>query len=270
MIFCKLVRPDTTRLNQETENMEVLHHPDLHHKTKKFKEYFSEFIMIFLAVTLGFIAENVREHFTERSKERQYIEGFIRNLKDDTATLHHVIEFDNRLVKGLDSMQKISHLNMAIDSNRKLFYHFATEYLYSSASFKSNDATLQQLKNTGDYRLIEKDHVADSLTKYDADIHGIYDQGDYYEAYFKEILSRLDDLMDVTVIDDTSFSKNGKMTDKPFPPLRGDKEKLSIFFNKVFDLKVITYSYAERNLKPQLEIAKNLIAFLKKEYGIED
>jgi hypothetical protein len=41
--------------------MEVHHHPDLHHRRKKFKEYLLEFVMIFLAVTMGFIAENVRE-----------------------------------------------------------------------------------------------------------------------------------------------------------------------------------------------------------------
>ena len=45
--------------------MEVHHHPDLHHKKKNFTEYFLEFLMIFLAVTLGFFAENVREHFDE-------------------------------------------------------------------------------------------------------------------------------------------------------------------------------------------------------------
>jgi hypothetical protein len=46
--------------------MEVHHHPHLPHgEKKKFKEYFLEFLMIFLAVTLGFFAENVREHFDE-------------------------------------------------------------------------------------------------------------------------------------------------------------------------------------------------------------
>ena len=44
-------------------NMEVHHHPDLHHKAKPWKEYFLEFIMIFLAVTMGFFAENIREHY---------------------------------------------------------------------------------------------------------------------------------------------------------------------------------------------------------------
>ena len=30
----------TVNQNQETANMEVHHHPDLHHKPKKWKEYF--------------------------------------------------------------------------------------------------------------------------------------------------------------------------------------------------------------------------------------
>ena len=50
---------------QETENMEVHKHP--HHVThkKKWGEYFLEFLMLFLAVFLGFIAENQREHIVE-------------------------------------------------------------------------------------------------------------------------------------------------------------------------------------------------------------
>ena len=256
--------------NQESENMEVHHHPDIHHKPKKWKEYFLEFLMIFLAVTLGFIAENLREHITERAKEKQYITGFIRNLKDDTAILRQVIEFDMQQVKGVDSMLKLSHANMAIDSNRKSFYYFAAGHLYTSSFFKSNDATLQQLKSTGDYRVIEKDHVADSLAKYDADIHGIYSQGAYYETYFKEILSMLEELTDVTTLGDTSFIKHGKMTNKILPQLRDNNGTLPTLFNKIFDFRGITNAYIGNYLKPQLENSKRLIAFLKKEYDIEE
>ena len=47
--------------------MEV-HHP--HHPThkKKWSEYIIEFVMLFTAVTLGFFAENVREHQVEKHK----------------------------------------------------------------------------------------------------------------------------------------------------------------------------------------------------------
>jgi hypothetical protein len=72
--------------------METHHHPDNYPKPKKWKEYFLEFLMIFLAVTLGFIAENFREHLNDRAKEKQYIKSFIHNLRDDTTRLRHVIE----------------------------------------------------------------------------------------------------------------------------------------------------------------------------------
>ncbi len=40
--------------------MEVHHHPTV--EKKNFKEYFFEFLMIFLAVTMGFFAESFSEH----------------------------------------------------------------------------------------------------------------------------------------------------------------------------------------------------------------
>jgi hypothetical protein len=64
-------QPETQNTKLETENMEVHHHP--HVEKKKFKEYFLEFLMIFLAVTLGFFAENIREHLSDRSKEKEYM-----------------------------------------------------------------------------------------------------------------------------------------------------------------------------------------------------
>jgi len=244
-----------------------IHHPKV--EKKNLKEYLLEGLMIFLAVTLGFFAESLREHFTERSKERQYIAGFIRNLKDDTAGLNHVIKSDRKQVKGLDSMLNLAHQDMANDSNRKSFYYFATQYLYNSASFESNDVTLQQLKSTGDFRLIEKDHVADSLVKYDAQIRSISGQGAFYEAYFKEILSRLDELSDMTVFKDSSFVKEVAMKHKPFPKLRVGNGQLKTLFNKIFDFQKISQAYVEYYLVRQLNNAKSLIVFLKKEYDIE-
>jgi hypothetical protein len=56
--------------------MEVHHHSDMHHKKKNFKEYFLEFLMIFLAVTLGFFAENLRESQVQKDTTGKYVESF--------------------------------------------------------------------------------------------------------------------------------------------------------------------------------------------------
>ena len=244
--------------------------PFMQPKHKNWKEYFLEFVMIFLAVTLGFVADNIRESLGDREKEKQYIEGFIRNLKDDTENLSHVIESNRRTLMGIDSLLMISHSNMAVDSNRRSFYYYVIKYCYNSSSFKSNDDTLEQLKSTGDYRLIEKDHVADSLTKYYSDMRNIYKQGEYYETYFNEIISRLDELANVTVIGDTSFIKMGKMAERQFPQLRTDNGKLITFFNKVFVFKTITNAYVENNLALQLKNSKRLSEFLRNQYNVQE
>lgn len=250
--------------------MEVHHHTDLHHKKKHFKEYFLEFLMIFFAVTLGFLAENLRELITNRSKEKEYIAAFIRNVQDDTTNLRRIIKFDSTQVSGIDDFLHLRHADLKLDSNRKKFYTLSFQSFYNSASFTSNNATLQQLKSTGDYRLIKKDHVADSLSKYDFDIQGLSGQTNFYNDYFKEILSRLDDLTEMSIFGDTSYMKNGKYTNKPFPEIVADSKELRTFFNKVYDFRIITSSYGGSMLKSQLENATRLISFLKKEYNIED
>jgi|SRR5580698_3125742 hypothetical protein len=76
--------------NQETEIMEVHHHPDLHHKPKKWKKYFLEFSMIFSAVTMGFFAENIREGISNKEKERKYMESMLVDLKKDTLEITQI------------------------------------------------------------------------------------------------------------------------------------------------------------------------------------
>ena len=59
--------------------MEVHHHP--HVEKKGFKEYFLEFVMIFLAVTLGFFAENIRERIKDSEQGEQYIQSLVEDLE---------------------------------------------------------------------------------------------------------------------------------------------------------------------------------------------
>ena len=59
--------------------MEVHHHP--HVGKKNIKEYLLEGLMIFLAVSMGFIAENIRENIIEHEIEKRNMEIIVDNLK---------------------------------------------------------------------------------------------------------------------------------------------------------------------------------------------
>src|SRR5215831_3659080 len=86
----------------QTEQMEVHHHPKV--EKKKFKEYFLEFLMIFLAVTLGFFAENIREHQVEATREVKYIKSLTEDLDDDVQNLDSMIAFEETGLKELDTL----------------------------------------------------------------------------------------------------------------------------------------------------------------------
>src|ERR1700740_2419832 len=83
--------------------MEVHHHP--HIEKKMFKEYFLEFIMIFLAVTLGFFAENIREHFADKKREMQYLNSFVEDLTNDEANLPLLAKnIEHQQIRPADSL----------------------------------------------------------------------------------------------------------------------------------------------------------------------
>jgi hypothetical protein len=52
--------------------------------------------MIFLAVTLGFFAENIREHLSDSAKEKEYIESLVQDLKLDQQILsQNIVELQS-------------------------------------------------------------------------------------------------------------------------------------------------------------------------------
>src|SRR5205814_8436768 len=92
--------------------MEVHHHAHLasgetHTSRKKWTHYFWEFLMLFLAVFCGFLAENFREHKIEKERELQ----FIRTLKEDLAEDTIVLSGSSEALKGnvvrMDSLKNL-------------------------------------------------------------------------------------------------------------------------------------------------------------------
>src|ERR1700683_860861 len=147
--------------------MEVHHHPDLHHNGKKFKEYLLEFLMIFLAVTLGFFAETIREKISENHREKDYIAGLINNAQNDTANLNGLIQANDLELRGIDSLLKISKNNFTSNPVQDSAFFYAFGYSLNLHIFTFNDLTLVQLRNAGGYSLIKTNKVADSIAQYE-------------------------------------------------------------------------------------------------------
>lgn len=73
-------------------------------KLKKFKKYFFEFLMVFLAITAGFFSENIRENFGEKDRELEYVQSVAEDLRQDIYTLDSIIIQRKKKDKMLDSL----------------------------------------------------------------------------------------------------------------------------------------------------------------------
>src|SRR5947208_3364461 len=82
----QLETENTKPKTEQTEQMEVHHHAHAHGK-KNWKDYFWEFLMLFLDVFCGFLAEYYLEHRIEKERGNQFIESFYEDLKTDTAKI---------------------------------------------------------------------------------------------------------------------------------------------------------------------------------------
>jgi hypothetical protein len=151
--------------NQQTENMET-HAHHLHKAPgKKIWHYFFEFLMLFLAITLGFLVENRREQFVEHHRENQYMQSLVKDLEQDVRNIESFIinkEAKNQIADSLTSY----FLNNQYRNHTSLIYYCARKFSIVEYIFHMTDGTLMQLKNSGGLRLVQKKSVVDSLQSY--------------------------------------------------------------------------------------------------------
>ena len=169
--------------------MEV-HHP--HHPThkKKWAEYIIEFVMLFAAVTLGFFAENVREHQVVEHKTHQNLESVVLDLKKDSVLLQERIQeykkasiYLNKLNEvfldfQLNKISKVEYLEKALLISDSLT--FGTSFYINNSSYKntiasgsfSNINSIELKRTISNYyevfgsKLIDNNKILDDVAEY--------------------------------------------------------------------------------------------------------
>jgi hypothetical protein len=193
-----IVESDKIIPKQEPENMET-HASHLHHAPgKKIWHYFFEFLMLFLAVFCGFIAENWREQLREHQREQEFIHSIVEDIKSDTLQSNKILIQLKRISLGIDSVL-IALSSPEIINNSNTAYRLWTKNLGLEV-FVSNDRTIEQLKNSGELRLIRIKAVSDSIMKYDQTLKKYYVQSNLMYSALRDLTnySQLFDFISLT------------------------------------------------------------------------
>jgi len=170
--------------------MEV--HTHTHTARKKWTHYFWEFLMLFLAVFCGFLAEYQLEHLIEKDREKQYMTSMVQDLRSDTLMLKSNITLRQSRLVMIDSL--VSMLNSGeVSKYGNDIYYFARS-ISPPANIFPNDGTIQQLKSSGNLRLIRNNNITNSIMAYDQKMRSaLFEMGDEIQirAEYRQLAIRL-------------------------------------------------------------------------------
>ncbi len=258
----------TPNYKPQTEEMEVHHHA--HTARKKWTHYLWEFLMLFLAVFCGFMAENFREHQIEHKREKQYIVSLIKDVELDTASLRLTYDVRKKYINYFDSLVFLLRQKDKSKSNDIYFY---ARFLGRINEFKYHDRTIQQLKSSGSLRLIRNKKAADSITIYDNEaVKLVLNQQDIERNLRNDILyNSLGKVFNGYIWNDMADTTNkatiSRITSNP-SLMTSDEKLINEFVIKVVYLKT-AYRLTNGNIEGAITAAGNLIVFLKKQYHLK-
>ena len=169
--------------------MEVHHHS---HHPKKWKEYLTEFLMLFLAVSMGFIAENIREKYTENERSNELMESFILDVKENQKQLDSLVMNNKRISLYYDSLvfdigfgkRQIDIIKLSESIDLKMY------------RFINKKTIFEQMKSSGALRYIQDKEILKSMLRYEenadyAERRSMDNETDQYNDKFRATIDEI-------------------------------------------------------------------------------
>ena len=229
--------------------------------------------MLFLAVFLGFVAENIRENNSNREIEKSNIESFVRNLGEDSLAITQSIKVNEKRFSYLDSLIYLKNSNVDNYIYRRQFIYYMLKLAYLNY-FTSNGSAFEQMKSSGTLRLIHHQNVLDSVLNYETYYQRLKSQEELCSKFWNKAIEQVSAFVDFTALVNLPPEKLWDVSEKDLanthlPDIKKDLPALQSYFNWRVNER-ISLGYYVQYLNNQLAIVKTLIPFLQNEYHLEN
>ena len=256
--------------------MEVHHHA--HTARKKWTHYFWEFLMLFLAVSLGFYAENTREVILHKKEVKTQLNSMLSDLHSDIILLSSVTDRNSHSAQMADSLVELLHSDI---TNTPEIYFAARTVTANVGYYYTNSKSFDQLKTAGLLRYIKNKELLDSIGTYYVSFQWLANQIDLLRLKLDEVHKGNTLLFDSYVFQQmminikviASGSLGGQRTNITKPLL---KPSLLSADSKDINTVSLNYHYYSSTIKFYIRNAialqnraKGLIEMIKKEYSFK-
>jgi hypothetical protein len=187
--------------------MEV--HAHTHTARKKWTHYLWEFLMLFLAVFCGFLAEYQLEHKIEKDRARQFLQSMLVDVRTNTSILDSLINQNNGHIANHDSLL-LWLLADSISIDRAAFAKKMGPVWMRN--FLVRKETYEQMKSSGSLRYVGNIEFLKKMMDYErttnfAQFRNQEFEKKYYTELFIPALYKSYDLTCQIYLDSSNLSK---------------------------------------------------------------
>ena len=256
--------------------MEV--HAHTHTARKKWTHYFWEFLMLFLAVSLGFYAENTREVILHKKEVKSQLNSMLSDLQSDISLFDSVTDRNRHSAQMADSLIELLHSDI---TNTTEIYFAARTVTANVGYYYANSKSFDQLKSAGLLRYIKNKKLLDSIGAYYVSFQWLANQIDLLRLKLDEIHkgnTRLFDsyvfqqmMMNIKIIASSAVGGQQTNINKPLvkPSLLSADARDINTASLNYHYYSATIKFYIRNALTLQNRAKGLIEIIKKEYGFD-
>jgi hypothetical protein len=237
-------------------------------KKSALKKYLIEFVLVFAAIALGFFAENLREYYADKAKEKEFIKSLVENLYVDSMTY---AKRDSSLKERIVWMDTLTSLLTSKQKNRNAEMYLLGRYSTRTIQFRPGLSTLNFLSKSNEYSSTENNEVKKSIQEYESNLNWLQKLFDLDEEMSVGLYPHVSKIFDVKVyLKMTQFGYGQQSFTKP----NGNPKLLG---NDPIDINQLVYRlyvrrsqfYSQLIYQKQFNLGRQkLIAFLSEKYHL--
>ncbi len=245
-------------------------------EAESLKKYLIEFILVFAAIVLGFFAENVREYYSDRDKEKEFAQLLLEDLRSDSVNI----------AKSMNNLnyQVSLHDSILVLLKKETYDQKSLLILIRQAGFYgillSANTTIEQLKGSGSALYFTDKRFVSTVLKYYRIMENVEDRTRWLNDFTFELLEPFQvkhaNRMSLTFISADSLRRGGPPMDSSYKPAAkfedlyialNSQETLELY-NLIWSIR-LRMSLLQKQVLPQAsQEAVNLIQQIKRQYNL--
>jgi hypothetical protein len=161
----------------------------------RWKKYVFEFVMLFLAVFFGFLAENVRENFAEKQQARELAKSFYEELKSDSVAVATKVQGRLKKEHAIEYMIAFFRDSSLTSTSKTLSINFIWAVTARTPIiFTPRTVVLEQLRSSGSLRYFKNKELRNLIGDLSVSIDYIKARQEYenaiFQTYMEPIMTR--------------------------------------------------------------------------------